>query len=223
MFSNLKRTIIFSWSLDALLTIFLLSGACDQTSICVTDSKWLQLKVQAFASFIIYVYSSSINLSWEEWFLCLDRKLDREIEMQICSHFQPVVLQKWRQWQNCEETKLWYALWKEVVINEQWWRRSRQSCFQEASQRCQQVVGQSSITTSSTPAAPSSNLFNLASIPSLWSRGKSSENACIERKNPKCQSEGQQKRHRTANHSLPLWFLRSMKEGSTRQTQIPNT
>ena len=77
------------------------------------------------------------------------------------------------------ETKLWYALWKEVVINEQWWRRSRQSCFEEASQRCQQGVGQSGITTSS---APSSNLFNLASIPSLWSRGKSSENACAEGK-----------------------------------------
>ena len=25
--------------------------------------------------------------------------------MQICSHFQPVVLKKWRQWQNCEETE----------------------------------------------------------------------------------------------------------------------
>ena len=216
MFSNLKRTIIFSWSLDALLTIFLLSGACDQTSICVTDSKWLQLKVQAFASFIIYVYSSSINLPWEEWFLCLDRKLDREIEMQICSHFQPVVLQKWRQWQNCEETKLWYALWKEVVINEQWWRRSRQSCFQEASQRCQQGVGQSGITTSS---APSSNLFNLH----CEAEASHQKMHVQKEKNTKCQSEGQQKRHRTANHSLPLWFLRSMKGGSPRQTQIPNT
>ena len=68
---------------------------------------------------------------------------------------------------------------------------------------------------------PSSNLFNLASILSLWSRGKSSENACAEgKKTRNVKVKASKKRQRTANHSLPLWFLQSMKEGSTRQTQI---
>ena len=139
-------------------------------------------KVQTFASFFIYVY-----LLYQ---VALRRMIPVLGEMQICSHFQPVVLQKWRQWQNCEETKLWYALWKEVVINEQWWRRSRQSCFQEASQRCQQVVGQSSITTSSTPAAPSSNLFNLH----CEAEASHQKMHVQKEKNTKCQSEGQQKK-----------------------------
>ena len=68
------------------------------------------------------MYSSSIKLPWEEWFLCLERKLDRDADMQSLPTCGLAKVQTMAKLWGDRETKLWYAFWKEVVINEQWWR-----------------------------------------------------------------------------------------------------
>ena len=171
------------------------------------------------------MYSSSIKLPWEEWFLCLERKLDRDADMQSLPTCGLAKVQTMAKLWGDRETKLWYAFWKEVVINEQWWRIEEPP---ELFSRSESKMPTGSWSVRHHHIFNSSSAFLKSFQPCLFTfivkqRQVIRKCMCRTKKTWNVKVKASKRRHRTANHSLPLWFLQSMKEGESRRAQIPNT
>ena len=162
------------------------------------------------------MYISSIKLPWEEWFLCLERcRYAVTSNLWSCKSADNGKIVR-RQRDKTLICTLEGSCNQRTVMKEEppelFWRSESKMPTGSWSVRHHHIF--SAFLKSFQPCLYTFIVKQRQVIRKCMCRRKKTRNVKV---------KASKKRHRTANHSLPLWFLRSMKEGSTRQTQIPNT